>query len=144
MNSIVKQPNIIIIVADTMRLDALSVYNNKINTPAVDLFSRNSIIYNNAIAPAPWTIPSHASLFTGKYASEHKIHESDEIKDSDLNISMNHNKFPTIAEKLNKDGYNTLGISANVNIVPGGGFDKGFNNFYYSKNVYYNIIKKLF
>ena len=136
-----KQPNIIIIVADTMRLDALSVYNNKINTPAVDLFSRNSIIYNNAIAPAPWTIPSHASLFTGKYASEHKIHESEEIKDFDLNISMNYNKFPTIAEKLNKEGYNILGISANANIVPGSGFDKGFNNFYYSKNVYYNIIK---
>lgn len=136
-----KQPNIIIIVADTMRLDALSVYNNKINTPAVDLFSRNSIIYNNAIAPAPWTIPSHASLFTGKYASEHKIHESEEIKIFDLNISMNYNKFPTIAEKLNKEGYNILGISANANIVPGSGFDKGFNNFYYSKNVYYNIIK---
>ena len=141
MNSIMKQPNIIIIIADTMRLDSLSVYNKNINTPAVDLFSRDSIIYNNAIAPAPWTIPSHASLFTGKYASEHKIHESEKINGLDLNISMNNNKFPTIAEKLNKAGYNTLGISSNVNILPGSGFDKGFNNFYYSKNVYYNIIK---
>ena len=137
----IKQPNIIIIIADTMRRDALSVYNNNINTPAIDLFSRDSVIYNNAIAPAPWTVPSHASIFTGKYASEHKIHESEEIKDVDLSNSMNFNKFPTIAEMLNREGYNTLGISANVNIIPGSGFDKGFNNFYYSKNVYYNIIK---
>ena len=137
----IKQPNIIIIIADTMRRDALSVYNNNINTPAIDLFSRDSVIYNNAIAPAPWTVPSHASIFTGKYASEHKIHESEEIKDVDLSNSMNFNKFPTIAEMLNREGYNTLGISANVNIIPGSGFDKGFNNFYYPKNVYYNIIK---
>ena len=124
-----------------MRRDALSVYNNRISTPSVDLFSKDSIIYNNAVAPAPWTIPSHVSLFSGKYASEHKIHEDEHVKDLGLNVAMNYNKFQTIAELLSIDGYNTMGISANVNIVPGSGFDRGFNNFYYSKNAYYNIIK---
>ena len=105
------------------------------------MVANDAVIYNKAVAPSSWTIPSHASLFTGTYPSEHKIHEDKNVKDINLHFSMNSVKYNTIAGILNQKGYNTLGISGNINITPGSGFDRGFNQFYYSKNVYYNIMK---
>ncbi len=140
-NKLTKQPNIVLIIADTLRKDSLSVYNKNINTKNINNLGNDSVIYNNAIAPSSWTIPSHASLFTGTYPSEHRIHEERDVKLGDSRLSMNSIKYNTIAEILNKKGYNTLGLSENVNIPPGSGFDKGFNQYYLSKNVYSNIMK---
>ena len=58
------QHNIVLIVTDTMRRDAVSVYNNNVMTPNIEYLSKNAVIYNNAISPAPWTVPAHASIFT--------------------------------------------------------------------------------
>ena len=133
------RPNIILIVADTMRRDAVGVYNPDVKTHNIDLLAKDSIVYSNAISPAPWTVPAHASLFTGKYTSEHGLHETYDIKTLQLMGKMNEVKYETIAEFLNKNGYNTVGLSANINIVPGSGFDRGFNTFIFKKN-YYQLI----
>ncbi len=132
--------NIILIVADTLRKDAISLYNNRIKTPNIEYLASDSTVYNNAISPASWTIPSHASIFTGKYVNEHKIHETYDIKTSQLSGSMNNVKYKTIAEILNKEGYNTIGLSANPNITPGSGFDRGFNVFSHMDNYYRSIL----
>ena len=135
------QHNIILIVADTLRRDAISLYNNNVVTPNIEYLSKNSIIYNNAISPAPWTVPAHASMFTGKYLNEHKLHETYNEKDSDLLGKMNAVKFKTIAETLQKEGYNTIGLSANPFISPGSGFDRGFNMFIQMENYYDSFLR---
>jgi arylsulfatase A-like enzyme len=62
-----RKPNIVIIVLDTLRED---------HAQGLDrLLDYGFVKYQNAIAPAPWTLPSHASMFTGLYPSEHGIHE---------------------------------------------------------------------
>lgn len=135
------KPNIILIVADTMRRDAIGVYNSNVNTPNIDRLAADSMVYNNAISPSPWTVPSHASMFTGKYAIEHKIHETFSVKGFSLMGKMNGMKYITLAEILAANGYNTIAYSSNVNMVPGSGFDRGFNQFSYIKNYYKLIIE---
>ncbi|MDE1811188.1 MAG: sulfatase-like hydrolase/transferase, partial [Candidatus Micrarchaeota archaeon] len=58
-------PNVILIVCDTMRKDAVSVYNKSARTPFLTKFARDAVVYHDAIAPSSWTFPSHVSMFTG-------------------------------------------------------------------------------
>lgn len=122
--------NIVFLVFDTMRLDAISVYNELRVTPNFADLARESTVFTNNISSAPWTVPSHASLFTGKYPMEHNVRFQEGNRDF-LATSrlMNEYKGDTIAEVLQKHGYSTYGLSANTGIVPGSGFDRGFDIF---------------
>ncbi len=127
-----RQPNIILLVLDTARKDALSIYGNKANTPYLDAFAADAVVFNNCIAPAPWTIPSHASFFTGKYPSEHGIDVTKEAKCLALKRAMNQVSTETLPEFMSrKASYNTVGFSANYFVCPGSGFDRGFDIFNY-------------
>ena len=64
--------NIILVTLDTTRADRLSCYGYKRATsPRLDKLANESVVYTRAIAPSSWTLPSHASLFTGKFPSSH-------------------------------------------------------------------------
>jgi arylsulfatase A-like enzyme len=124
-------PNIIIILLDTLRKDALGVYGTNTQTSNIDAFPEDAIVYGNCIAPSPWTVPSHASIFTGKYPSEHGVHETEDKKVPQLMQAMNYVKEETLPMFLRKSGYNTFGVSTNPSISPNSGFDLGFNVFEY-------------
>ncbi|MDG6929744.1 MAG: sulfatase-like hydrolase/transferase, partial [Nitrososphaerota archaeon] len=49
---IVKQPNIVVIVMDTMRRDAVGAYNGSLTTPALDTLARDGVVYENAVTPS--------------------------------------------------------------------------------------------
>ncbi|MCP3907177.1 MAG: sulfatase-like hydrolase/transferase, partial [Oceanicoccus sp.] len=67
-----KKPNIILITLDTTRADRLGCYGYRRRTsPNLDKLAEESVLYTRAIAPSSWTLPSHASLFTGKFTSSH-------------------------------------------------------------------------
>jgi len=67
-----KKPNIILITLDTTRADRLGCYGYRRQTsPNLDKLAEESVLYTRAIAPSSWTLPSHASLFTGKFTSSH-------------------------------------------------------------------------
>ncbi len=126
------QPNVLIVLMDTMRVDAIRPYSDKVATPYTEKFASDSVVYD-AIAPSPWTLPSHISLFTGKYPSEHKAHESFETKVNDLTVKLNRSEIqipsPVLAEYLRQRGYNTIGISANGIVSSFTRMDTGFNAF---------------
>ncbi len=128
-----KQPNIVIVLMDTMRMDALSAYNGSLIMPSAEALAKDSVVYHNAIAPSSWTLPSHVSLFTGKQPSEHGIHETHDLKTAELVEMMHAGKLrlpsQTIVERLRSRGYNTFGISANMQISSYTGMDAGFNVF---------------
>lgn len=114
-------PNIILIVVDTARADHLSCYGYaRPTTPNIDRIAAEGVLYENAIAPAPWTLPSHASLFTGLYASRHGVHGRHHV------LSDRH---PTLQGWLAQQGYQTLGISNNSWISASFGFHRGFHTF---------------
>ncbi|MBC8172123.1 MAG: sulfatase-like hydrolase/transferase, partial [Anaerolineae bacterium] len=117
------QPDILFIVLDTMRRDRLSAYGHRRNTsPELDEFSTGATVFERAVAPAQWTIPSHTSMFTGLYPSTHEITEANRTLSG---------SYPTLAEILQTGGYHTVGFCNNPLLgVLNTGLQRGFDNFY--------------
>jgi Arylsulfatase A and related enzymes len=139
-----ERPNVVLIVLDTLRKDGLSCYSNKARTPFFDKFCSEAQFYRNAIAPSPWTVPSHVSFFTGKYASDHGVHE--EMKGNvypDVYEKLKTYSGELLAEKLKKKGYSNLGITSNDWIGPGTGFDRGFNAYMYNSGPIDTLLNKI-
>ena len=118
-----KKPNVLVIILDTLRRDRLSIYGNKQETsPNFDAFASESTLFEWAIAPAQWTVPSHASIFTGLYPSTHQLTEAGGVLSG---------SYPTLAEILQVDGYHTVGFCNNPLVgVLNNGLQRGFNEFY--------------
>ncbi len=70
--------NVLFVVMDTVRKDRLSVYGHaRETTPALERLATEATVFEEALAPAPWTLPVHASMFTGLYPSEHGASQED-------------------------------------------------------------------
>jgi len=104
-------PNVIVILWDTVRADRLSMYGYELpTTPRMAAWAEsNGVIYEQAVSPAMWTVPSHASLFTGLAPSTHGAGYDHRWLD-------NHNV--TLAEHFGASGYDTYAFSANPNLSP--------------------------
>jgi arylsulfatase A-like enzyme len=99
-------PNVVVIVLDTLRADHLGAYGDARNlSPGFDALARQGTIFEDAYANAPWTVPSHASLFTGLSARAHGA--------TTLHHRWLDDRFTTLAETLKAQGYSTAMISAN-------------------------------
>jgi len=84
--------------------------------------------YRNTIAPSPWTVPSHASIFTGNYPAFHRIHETKQKKSMELRFSTE--RMLLVNRLKGEHGYYTCLISANPFISPHFGvaeFDKDYD-----------------
>lgn len=119
-------PDIIIITLDTLRKDHISYYDNKnAKTFQLDNIAKESIVFKDAITTVPLTLPAHFSLFTGLYPFNHKVRDNGQI------YKENH---PTLAEILNKNGYETFAfVSSNI-LNKESNLFKGFNNVYSKLN----------
>lgn len=117
------KPNVLLIVLDTLRRDRLSGYgHNRDTSPELDAFAASATVYERAVSPAQWTIPAHASLFTGVYPSTHQLTEA--------NARLS-GMFPTLAEILRGAGYHTVGFCNNPLLgVLDNGLRRGFEHFY--------------
>ena len=131
--------NISIIVMDTMRLDT---FNRISRTKGMELSRVGDFTYfDRCIAPSTWTLPSAASLFTGKYASEHGVHETKSVKCLDIDKIKLRSK--TFVSDLKGMGYTTYAISANPYVHPVYGFDE-FDNFHeesYFTDVFGSVVE---
>ncbi len=116
-------PDIFFVVLDTHRLDRLGCYGyGRGTSPNLDDFARRATLYENAIAPAQWTIPSHASMFSGELPAAHQtIQASDALRPV----------FPTLAELLGRRGYQSVGFCNNPLVgVLDNGLKRGFDRFH--------------
>jgi arylsulfatase A-like enzyme len=115
-------PDIVVLVLDTQRADRLSCYGSpEATTPHLDAFAADAALFRYAFAPAQWTIPVHASLFTGLYPSEHGLLQSSDILSPALT---------PLAERLRAGGYFTAAFCNNplVGVVKNG-LQRGFDSF---------------
>jgi arylsulfatase A-like enzyme len=114
-----KQPNIILLVMDSVRVTNLSCYGyDRPTTPNIDALARQSAFYEQAISMGCWTLPVHASLFTGLYSLNHGLTVSRDALPED---------FPTLARRLKQAGYQTACFSNNAYISDATGLDQGFD-----------------
>jgi arylsulfatase A-like enzyme len=110
----------IFVVLDSMRRDHLGVYNDAVDfTGHIDGIAEESIVYENAVAQAPWTLPSHASMFTGQYPWEHGATNKNAHLETDER---------TLAETFSGHGYRTAAITPNIWLTPHKGTTDGFDD----------------
>lgn len=118
-------PDILFLVLDSVRADRVSAYgHNRRTTPVLDRFCEQATRFEHAFVPAPWTLPSHTSMFTGLAPSEHGVHTW--FKDQPKRIPS---ELTTIAEALSDRGYLTAGFSNNPWVGSLTGLDRGFDEF---------------
>ena len=114
----VKQPNVLILLWDTARADRLSLYgHDRQTTPRLDAFAEDAAVYEMAISPGMWTVPVHASLFTGLPLQTHGANSKWIWLD-------NHNT--TSAEWFGRAGYDTWAFSANPYLSASSNLLQGF------------------
>jgi arylsulfatase A-like enzyme len=112
-------PNVLFAVLDTVRKDRLTVYgHDRPTTPVLADFADEARVYDQAVAPAPWTLPVHASLFTGRYPSEHRATQEDPYLEG----------ATTLADSLSAAGYATSCYSSNAWITPYTRLTAGFDD----------------
>jgi arylsulfatase A-like enzyme len=114
-----ERPSFLLIVIDTLRADAVSAYGSvEGTTPTLDALAAEGTLYTNALAPSSWTIPSHATLFTGRGIDVHGMGVEGRIELPE--------KVETLAERFLAEGYFTGGISENMMVSPPFGMGQGF------------------
>lgn len=112
-------PSILLIVLDTVRADAVSAYGEVAGTtPNFDRLAQNGVRYTRAFSSAPWTMPAHASLFTGRSVDEHRL--------SMPGIDVLSPELETLAERLHENGYETAAFSENISVSDAFGLLRGF------------------
>ncbi len=113
--------HLVLAVFDTLRADRMSIYDHVApTTPFLESLAPEVVRFVGVKAPAPWTLPSHASLFTGLAPVEHGVHWAHKRLDP---------PFTTLAEILGEAGFCTRGLSANPIVSELTGLDQGFEEF---------------
>lgn len=111
------RPNVVVTVVDTVRgRDTVPASSSPMST--LGDIAASGTEFTNAFSAAPWTLPSHASLFTGVYPSQHGAHGDHTYLDDSLR---------TLAEAFHDGGYETVGVSNNTWVTEEFGFHRGFD-----------------
>ena len=114
-------PPVILLSLDTTRRDALSPYGAAPEiTPSLATFAGQATVFDRAFSTAPWTLPSHASMFTGLYPSRHGAGVSRDKLDGSL---------PTLARILRDHGYYTAGFAGGPLAAHRFGLGQGFHQY---------------
>jgi arylsulfatase A-like enzyme len=117
------KPNIVLITMDTVRADHTSLYGyERDTTPNLRELARGATLYTRAMAASDFTLPTHASMFTGKYLEWHGASRQDEERGQPLDPDQT-----TLAEMLRAHGYWTASTVANfAYLAPWTGLTRGF------------------
>jgi arylsulfatase A-like enzyme len=113
-------PNILVIVVDALRRDHVSYYGyDYTETPNIDEFASDSVVFTDAYTNAPWTIPSIYTMNTSRYPSVHGAEFTRRGND----------KLAVMAELLRENGYDTEAYIANPVLDREIGFARGFDSY---------------
>ena len=125
-----RPPNLVVFVADTLRADALGApasmgmsrpqRSQESLTPFLDQFAAGSLSFTQARSVATWTLPAHASMFTGLFPLQHGAIQSGNVLADE---------FVTLAEHLQTAGYRTIAITDAAFVSRYFGLDQGFELF---------------
>lgn len=106
------KPNIIVLVLDAVRAKSISAYGRSAQTtPFLDEFGSENVLFRRAFSTGTWTIPTHASMLTGLYLSQHRIESTK--ADRYFNDAI-----VTLPAALQSHGYRTASFSQNFLFSP--------------------------
>ena len=130
-------PDVVLVSFDTTRADHLSTYGYARDTsPNLTAFAADALLFTQARSPAAWTLPAHASLFTGMYPSRHGAHLAGGFLPGRSIDGHRRVAFPlpeertTLAEALRDRGYRTAAFAANFSyLYRSFGVAQGFGHY---------------
>lgn len=130
--------NVILITIDTLRQDSLKCYGySRETSPFIDSIADKGILFENCVSQSPWTLPSHASIFTSKYPSEHGAYNSEKGVSSSGWAELKANPLPdsahTMAEFFSENGYLTSAFIGGDFLNSSFNINQGFD--YYNENL---------
>ena len=115
----IPRQNVLLITIDTLRADALGSYGGPAATPNLDRLARQGVRYDFAHAHAVVTLPSHASILTGRYPFDHGVHDN-----SGYRLAAG---TQTIATLLKASGYHTAAFIGGFPLNARFGLTRGFD-----------------
>lgn len=121
-SAVAAKPNLVLITMEATRADHLGCYDNpRVQTPRLDGLAREGAVFLKAIAVAPLTLPSHASIFTALYPPRHGVRDDggSRLQDSET----------TLAEHLKTQGYGTAASIGARLLADDAGFKQGFDSY---------------
>ena len=119
------RPDVLVVVLDSMRKDRVSTYGHRrATTPTLTELADGATTFESAYTPAPWTLPSHCSMFTGTFPSEHGV--TNGFADASVRLP---DCVEPLGEHLADAGYRTAGFSNNPWVGQLSGLDRGFDEF---------------
>jgi arylsulfatase A-like enzyme len=126
--------DVVFILSDTLRRDRLGAYGGPARTPHFDRFAAQGLLFTAAVAPAPWTKPSVASLFTGLRPAAHGVVSHPELREREHRIESDvlAPEHVTLAEGLAAAGYRTAAFVSNPWLGRELGFAQGFELYDHS------------
>jgi arylsulfatase A-like enzyme len=114
--------NVVLITLDTTRADRLPAYGFQgVSTPALDRLAAEGIVFEDAVAQVPLTLPSHASMLTGRWPGKHGIRDNADAALAPAEL--------TLAEVLAERGVRTSAFVASVVLQSGRGLEQGFGTY---------------
>lgn len=109
-----RPPDLLLVVVDTLRADRLGSYGyHRPTSPNLDALAERGVVFTDVMSQSSWTLPSMASLLTGRTLLENARH---------LPLAV-----PSLAERLQEAGYETAAFVGNPAVSRMGGFDRGFH-----------------
>jgi arylsulfatase A-like enzyme len=124
-----EHPNMILVTIDCLRADRVGAYGYpRAQTPHIDAFAAQGVVFEQAISQSPWTFPSFASLFTSLYPTELGISVGNKHIGAMYDERVDDARV-TLAEALQASGYHTQAVVTNPWLLPEFGFGQGFDGF---------------
>ena len=125
-------PNVLLIVLDTARRDAIEPYGAQAGTsPTIAQLARRGHALPHAYSTASWTLPSHVSIFTGLLPRQFGLCQPPGGSPQGAREPLERNRDRLLAEVLRRAGYVTQGWSTNLWASAHAGFDIGFDSLEY-------------
>ncbi len=125
-----RQPNVLIVLIDTLRADRLGSYGYRRDTsPHIDRVAGEGWRFDVAIAQASWTKPSVASMITGLYARQTSVSSGDwaeQNQEGTVLVETLAAEHLTLAEQLASHGYETAAFGKNHHLLVELGFSQGY------------------
>jgi len=119
-------PNLVLITIDTVRADFLGAYGESADvSPNLDRLARNALVFEKAMATAPFTGPSHASILTSQHPSTHGV----VLNGHRSTTSVLEEGTVTVAEHLADLGFSTAGVVSGGPLDERFGFGQGFDQY---------------
>jgi choline-sulfatase len=114
--------NVLLVTIDTIRADHVGAYGSRAGaTPGIDVFAREGILFENAITPAPLTLPAHTSILSGyfPFRTGVRVNGTDRVPET----------IPLLAPQLADRGFATAAFVSSLVLRKESGINRGFSRF---------------